>query len=111
MAGGQRILIISKNKTIMDTNTKTFLDYMEHTEGGSITYVAERITQEYEQEHDVIEDNTARRVLSVVDKLISTHAQGGSIAFEMGTKVNMHMVQRDPLTTWLQRFSGMQEVS
>jgi hypothetical protein len=95
----------------MDTNTKTFLDYMEHTNGGSITYVAERTTQEYERRHGVIEDDTAKRVLSVVDKLISTHAQGGSIAFEMGTKVNMHMVQIAPLTTWLQRFSGMQEVS
>ena len=94
----------------MDTNTKTFLDYMEHTDGGSITYVAERVTQKYEQEHGVINDETAQRVLNVVDKLISTHAQGGSIAFEMGTKVNMHMVQHDPLTAWLQRFSGMQEV-
>jgi hypothetical protein len=95
----------------MDTNTKTFLDYMEHSDGGSITYVAEKITQEYEQKYDIIEDTTARRVLDSVDKLVSTHAQSGSIAFEMGTKVNMHMVQIAPLTTWLQRFSGMQEVS
>jgi hypothetical protein len=95
----------------MDTNTKTFLDYMEHSDGGSITYVAEKITQEYEQEYDIIEDDTARSVLNRVDKLVSTHAQGGSIAFEMGTKVNMHIVQLAPLTTWLQRFSGRQGVS
>ncbi|SVC27621.1 uncharacterized protein METZ01_LOCUS280475 [marine metagenome] len=95
----------------MDTNTKTFLDYMEHTEGGSITYVAEKLTQEYEKRHDVIEDTTARKVLSAVKKLVFTYAQDGSPASEMATKVNMDMVQITPLTTWLQRFSGMQEVS
>ena len=107
---GQEILIISRNKTIMDTNTKTFLDYMEHTEGGSITYVAEKLTQEYEKRHRVIDDIVARKVLSSGDKLVSTHASNGATAFEMATKVNLGLVEIAPITAWLQRFSGMQEV-
>ena len=94
----------------MDTNTKTFLDYMEHSKGGSITYVAEKVAQEYEKRHGVIEDSTARKVLSIVNKLISAHAMEGSKAFEMGSKVNIGIVKIAPLTVWLQRFSGKQTV-
>ena len=108
---GQEILIISRNKTIMDTNTKTFLDYMEHTEGGSITYVAEKLTQEYEKRHRVIDDRLAKKVLDSVDKLVSTHFTEGSSAKEMGRDVNSQIVEIPSITAWLQRFSGMQEVS
>jgi len=94
----------------MDTNTKTFLDYMEHASSGSITYVAEKIAQEYEKRHGVIEDSTARKVLSTVNKLVSEHASTGSKAFEMGTRVNIAVVEIAPLTSWLQRFSGKQTI-
>ena len=94
----------------MDTNTKTFLDYMEHTEGGSITYIAEKHTQEYEKRHRVIDDVVAKKVCDSVEKLVLGHASIGSIAFEMATKVNLRVVEIPPVTAWLQRFSGMQEV-
>ena len=62
----------------MDTNTKTFLDYMEHANGGSITYLAEKITQDYEKQYGVIEDATARQVVTTVEKLVLDHSSIGS---------------------------------
>lgn len=90
----------------MDTNTKTFLDYMEHANGGSITYVAEKITQDYEKQYGVIEDATARQVVTTVEKLVLDHSSIGSKGFEMGTHVNIGVVELPPITVWLQRFSG-----
>tara|TARA_Y100000385_G_C13039792_1_gene614761 strand:- start:495 stop:779 length:285 start_codon:yes stop_codon:yes gene_type:complete len=90
----------------MDTNTKTFLDYMEHSNGGSITYVAEKITQDYEKLHGVIEEATARQVVTTVEKLIIDHASKGSKGFEMGKHVNIGVVQLPPVTVWLKGFSG-----
>jgi len=92
----------------MDTNTKTFLDYMDYSNDGSITYVAEKITQDYEKQYGVIEDATSRQVVNTVEKLIIDHASSGSKGYEMGTQVNIAVVQLAPITVWLQRFSGKQ---
>lgn len=90
----------------MDTNTKTFLDYMDYSNDGSITYVAEKITQDYEKQYGVIEDATSRQVVNTVEKLIIDHASSGSKGYEMGRQVNIAVVQLAPITVWLQRFSG-----
>lgn len=93
----------------MDTNTKTFLDYMEQANGrygASITYVAEKIAQDYEKLHGVIEEATAKQVVTVVERLIIDHASKGSKGFEMGKHVNIGVVELPPVTIWLQRFSG-----
>ena len=95
----------------MDTNTKQFLLWVDSNEG--MTYIAEKTVHKYEKEQGTINTDTALGFVRTVGNLIvdASVRHPSSDGAIMMREVNFATCELLPIAKWMEKFSGMQEVS